>query len=485
MDNPRLFISYSWSSLEHEQWVLKLATELRENGVDVILDKWDLKEGQDADAFMEKMVTDEIVKKVAMICDKVYSEKADKRKGGVGTEAQIISRKIYEKTDQNKFVAVVVEKDDDGKPYLPAYYQSRIYIDLSDNNLYGRSFEQLLRWVYDKPLYEKPEIGKEPSFVNETNALSLGTTTAFRRVMNAIRNGEEHSRGALNEYFDVFTENLEKFRIKKDDGEFDDLVVENIKNFMPYRDQIIEIFIATAQYDHMDDSFVQVHRFFEKIIPYQNRLEGVTQWTDWEFDNFKFIIHELFLYCIASFLKMGSITGTAYMLNQRYFFDDPDREDNRMRRFTIFNAYLRSLDYRNNRLGLKRLSLHADLLKERSSGVLGINFKDIMQADFVLFLRDALDGINQKELNREWGDWWPITLIYAGHRSRPFEIFARAQQKEYFDKLKRILGIQNKSDVDELINAFSSGRIKIPSWGGYSSKIYPEHLMNYKLLATI
>ena len=150
MDNPRLFISYSWSSPEHEQWVLKLSTELRENGVDVILDKWDLKEGQDADVFMEKMVADETVKKVAMICDKVYAEKANSRKGGVGTEAQIISRKIYEETDQNKFVAVVVEKDDDGKAYVPVYYQSRIYIDLSDNNLYDKNFDQLLRWVYDK-----------------------------------------------------------------------------------------------------------------------------------------------------------------------------------------------------------------------------------------------------------------------------------------------------------------------------------------------
>ena len=49
---PKLFISYSWSSPDHEQWVVKLATELRESGIDVILDKWDLKEGHDAHAFM-------------------------------------------------------------------------------------------------------------------------------------------------------------------------------------------------------------------------------------------------------------------------------------------------------------------------------------------------------------------------------------------------------------------------------------------------
>ena len=37
MTAPKLFISYSWSSPEHEQWVVDLATELRESGVDVIL----------------------------------------------------------------------------------------------------------------------------------------------------------------------------------------------------------------------------------------------------------------------------------------------------------------------------------------------------------------------------------------------------------------------------------------------------------------
>lgn len=48
MDTPKVFVSYSWTTPEFEQWVLDVATELRENGVDVVLDKWDLKEGQDA-----------------------------------------------------------------------------------------------------------------------------------------------------------------------------------------------------------------------------------------------------------------------------------------------------------------------------------------------------------------------------------------------------------------------------------------------------
>ena len=185
-ENTKLFISYSWSSPEHEQWVLNLATELREAGVDVILDKWDLKEGHDAFAFMEKMVTDPEIQKVAIICDRVYMERADGRSGGVGTETQIISPEIYEKEDQNKFVAIVAERDENGIAYLPTYYKSRIYIDLSDNDFYATNFEQLLRWVYDKPLYIKPKIGKKPSFLSESNPIHLGTTAKYKRALNAI-----------------------------------------------------------------------------------------------------------------------------------------------------------------------------------------------------------------------------------------------------------------------------------------------------------
>jgi len=178
-ENPKLFISYSWSSPEHETWVVSLATELRESGIDVIIDKWDLKEGHDAFAFMEKMVTDSEIKKVVIICDKVYTEKADNRTGGVGTETQIISPEVYQKEDQNKFVAVVAERNEDGQAYLPAYYKSRIYIDLSENDLYSTNFEQLLRWIFDKPLFVKPKI-YDRKWPLASNLLWLnGTTQIF------------------------------------------------------------------------------------------------------------------------------------------------------------------------------------------------------------------------------------------------------------------------------------------------------------------
>ncbi len=154
---PKLFISYSWTSPQHKQWVLELAKKLRSSGVDVILEKWNLKEGQDTITFMEGMVTDPTIDKVLIVVGKDYTEKANARESKVGTEAQIISKEIYENKGQEKFVALVLDKDENGKPYLPLYFQSRIYIDFSEPQNHEKEFEKLLRWIFDKPLYVKPD----------------------------------------------------------------------------------------------------------------------------------------------------------------------------------------------------------------------------------------------------------------------------------------------------------------------------------------
>lgn len=83
---PKAFISYSWTSLAHQSTVKQWAERLLADGVNVVMDIFDLKEGHDKYAFMEQMVTDPTVTHVLVMCDKAYAEKADARKAGVGTE---------------------------------------------------------------------------------------------------------------------------------------------------------------------------------------------------------------------------------------------------------------------------------------------------------------------------------------------------------------------------------------------------------------
>jgi hypothetical protein len=252
MTPPKLFISYCWSDAEHDQWVVEFATALRESGVDVILDKWDLKEGHDAFAFMEKMVTDPQIKKVAIICDEKYALKADGRSGGVGTETQIISPRIYENTSQEKFVAVVRQRDSSGKAYLPTYYKSRIYIDLVEAESYSENFERLLRWIFDKPLYIKPDIGVQPAFLSAGDSISLGTTPYFRRCIDLVKSNKPNAGGAVDEYFAIFTSNFERIRISKSAAEFDEDVIKSITDFLPYRNEAIQLVSAVALHVNLD-----------------------------------------------------------------------------------------------------------------------------------------------------------------------------------------------------------------------------------------
>lgn len=480
MSEPKLFISYCWSSPEHEDWVLRLGTELRESGVDVILDKWDLKEGNDANAFMEKMVSDEEIKKVILVIDEQYSDRANARKGGVGTETQIISAEVYESVDQNKFVAVIASRNSDGKAKLPVFYKSRIYIDLSDHELYGKNFEQLLRWVYDKPLNVKPEIGKKPAFLDEEEQASLGTSVAFRRLLEAIKNNRSHAHGALVEYLNLYSDNFSRFRLEPSNGanDFDQKIVDSIEQFIPARNELVEVFGVIAQYDQTTTSSPVIHKFFESLIPFLDRPEGVTSYYKWDWDNLKFIIQESFILCVSIFLKHERFDIASYLLTQRYYIENDTRYGrSTMASFGVFRNYLESLNHRNSRLKLQRLSVHADMMKERCTDS-GVSFNYIMQTDFVLYLVEALQGI--KDARRQ--EWWPETLVFKSFHGGTFEIFLRSESIDYFSRLAPTLGISKKSDLEPFVEGIKDDSIYIPKW--QFERISPLELMNYENLCT-
>lgn len=456
---PKLFVSYSWTSPDHEAWVIRLATGLQESGVEVILDKWDLKEGHDAHAFMEQMVTDPEIEKVILVCDKAYADKADKRAGGVGTEAQIITPELYAKKAQDKFVAVVTERDEAGNAYVPAYFKSRIHIDFSDSARYSENFEQLLRWIFGQPLHKKPPLGKKPAFLSqEEGAVQLTTSSRHRRAMDAITNGRDHAVPALADYFSTLVAEFEKLRIDPSAEPFDDAVVENIDCFLPYRNEAIEILDALALYLDTDETRRALHRFFEQLIPYLDRPQHITTWKDWDFDNFKFIVHELFLYALAILIRHERFQSAAYLMATDYYVTgNSERGRDAMVPFEVFRDHMPSLAFRNQRLKLGRLSLRADMLKERCAGI-GIEFRHLMQADFILFLRDRLD---QSDV---WGRWWPETLLYVGRYSGPFEVFARCRSTSYFERAKILLGIEKTNSLASLLSAFQEDPRSVPKW---------------------
>ena len=136
MNRPTVFISYSWKPATNREKVIQLAERLSLDSIHVIIDVWDLKEGQDKNQFMEQMVNSPDVKRVLLICNKEYAEKANSRTGGVGIESMIVSTEIYSQAEQTKFIPIIFEYDENNKAYVPTFVNSRIFIDLSNEEVF-------------------------------------------------------------------------------------------------------------------------------------------------------------------------------------------------------------------------------------------------------------------------------------------------------------------------------------------------------------
>ncbi len=142
----KVFISYSWVPASNKAWVVNLANRLEQDGVQVVVDYKDLKLGHDIYSFMQRAVNDETIDKVLIICNSGYKYKADSRQGGVGDESAIITPQIYGNATQEKFIPVVNEKDENGKPFLPNYLASRLYADLTD---FENGYNELLKNILE------------------------------------------------------------------------------------------------------------------------------------------------------------------------------------------------------------------------------------------------------------------------------------------------------------------------------------------------
>ena len=148
IEQPKVFISYAWGTEDYKRKVLSFATDLTQDGVVVVLDQWELKEGNDTYAFMEQSVTDSTITNVLILLDPIYEKKANKRNGGVGTETQIISPEVYNKVKQEKFLPVIFERGEHGEIPKPQYLKTMLHFDLSQEENYDSEYQRLVKRLY-------------------------------------------------------------------------------------------------------------------------------------------------------------------------------------------------------------------------------------------------------------------------------------------------------------------------------------------------
>jgi len=428
-------MSYSWTSPAHEQWVLDLATELVESGVDVELDKWSLREGQDKYHYMESMVKDPTITKVIVVADAEYARKADLRQGGVGTESQVISKEVYERVDQQKFVAVLKELSGDGQPCLPTFFQSRMYIDMSDDAKRHANFERLVRWLFDKPQHQKPMLGEPPEYI-KTDLLSLGTASRARHAVGAVRSGSSSAIGALRDYLDTFAEAL----MTTDVGAVShrvpgDGMIEALPGLLPARDEFVEVAFVTARYLEHDAAYASFGDFFEAMLA-DRAFCGSPTGEDERTATLRFFVYELVLYFVAAALKHDRLPSVRSLFERMFILPPSANRPGGLREYLVLQQRPQSLMEKARLTGEKGIYLVADLLRQRATNK-DIRFLDIVQADFVAFAFSRLRGLEP---------WRPhAALLMPRYEALP--LFRRAQSMRHFAALSLLFDVADPNEL--------------------------------------
>jgi hypothetical protein len=471
---PKVFISYSWSSDTHKQRVLDWANRLIEDGIDVIIDQYDLNEGDDIYEFMESMVLDNSVTHVLVISDKTYADKANKRTSGVGTESQIISQEIYSKTKNSKFIPIACEFDESNNAYFPAFIKSRLYIDFTSDERVNENWERLVRILYGKPELEKPSLGKPPLYITNYSKTPAGPAEGKLSQLKMALNKDTPNKDLLRtDFLETCYKHIDQLRLRvKPEVEN---IVEKLYNdyrvLVQIRDQIIDWYYIegrTSSENVLSDIITEV---LQHLLSYKYRPIGINGWNENWYESHKTFVYEIFLYIVAASIKMKLYKVLHNIYTKNYML--PESEQSREYYYEKYDIFYHSSDVFQTSLSdtTKYLSPTAELVK-RNANRDDTTFKQIQQADLLCFFMG---------LARKYNNWYPQTVIYATY-GEVFEFFLKQTFRDECHAICTISGI-NFPDVLRSCVTEEFNNINLNGW--HRDFRNPKELANYMKIDAI
>lgn len=160
--HPVVFISYSWDSDAHQDWVAQLAEDLTHEGIFVLFDQY-LEDGTMLPVFMELGV--ERADKVLVIGTENYKERSSYCDTGAAFEGCIIRAQIFQNLGTKKFIACL--RNGTFKDSFPLILGGIKGHDFSNDENYKQELKNLCREIWRKPKRQRPELGGIPDYAKE------------------------------------------------------------------------------------------------------------------------------------------------------------------------------------------------------------------------------------------------------------------------------------------------------------------------------
>ncbi|MFO1118834.1 MAG: TIR domain-containing protein [Rhodospirillales bacterium] len=156
---PRVFISYSHDSPGHAARVLKLANDLRRDGVDAIIDQYLTSPSEGWPAWMDSHISDDDF--VVMVCTETYWRRVVRKENpgiglGVTWEGSLIYNHIYG-SDLSRFVPVLLNGGSSSHIPKPVAGGTYYLVDTESG------YQGLLGRLFNRPAAKMPPIGARPA----------------------------------------------------------------------------------------------------------------------------------------------------------------------------------------------------------------------------------------------------------------------------------------------------------------------------------
>ncbi len=446
IDNPKVFISYAWGTEDYQAKVLSFATDLMNDGIDVVLDRWSLKEGNDTYAFMEQSVTDSTITNVLILLDSNYEKKANGRNGGVGTETQIISPEIYNKVKQEKFLPVIFERNLNGDIPKPQYLKTMLHFDLSQDEKYDLEYQRLVKRLYGIEIIDKPELGKKPSWLEEKPNILTKTRMRYESLKQQKSNNVK--KDEFRNFLYVIKENIVNFKKDEQRGSIsEDEYIKLYNDTKIYRDDFLHLLKYSF---YVPEAYEIVASVMEEIC------EDIKNKSGYVGEVTRTLLHEIFIYVIAFYLKKRDYDALSYVLSKTYFVSGDAQS------FNIFNDHNENFDRAVSKRDGKRYYSGTANYWVNSINIEVCNKNEFVFAD--IFCYNA--AIFVENYTSSWY-WFPITYIYSRNEYRDSLIrqFAvRLKSKEHLREIAKIMGFSDinvfKKKYKEIETMIKAGSLR-------------------------
>jgi DNA-binding response OmpR family regulator len=137
--NPKVFISYKWEGDDHNDWVMKIAVDLRSAGIEASLDRWEVRLGDSFTEYMTSKISEADVILFIMTTASVAAIEASGGKGGaVKFEMQLAtSRRIA--GESLRIIPIYREGNN-----TAAHVRDHRYADFRDDLKYEQTIQMLV-----------------------------------------------------------------------------------------------------------------------------------------------------------------------------------------------------------------------------------------------------------------------------------------------------------------------------------------------------